>query len=334
MASTIKAISYYLPEKIYSNEDFFQDFPNTKSSSLLKVGVEKRHLAKKNELASDMAFAAAEKLFSEHQIDRNTIDFLIVSILEHDFYGPPSGCFLHGKLGLKKNCGAIDFDLGCSAYVYGLGLADGVMKSMGAKTVLLLTVSALSKKIHENDRSSRFVFGDAASATLLRYSEKEHIGPFVFGTDGEGYEKIIVRDGAARFPLTDNSSEEIKDEFGNISANENLIMDGMGIFLFSIRTVPPMVEELLTKASLTQNDIDLFIFHQPNSFLNETLRKKMGIPETKFVHCMKDFGNTVQNTIPIAIYESQKNGRLQPGMKVVLAGFGSGLSWAATIVQF
>jgi 3-oxoacyl-[acyl-carrier-protein] synthase-3 len=334
MSANIKAISYYLPERIYSNEEYFQEFPETKTANLEKVGVEKRHLAGKNELASDMAFAAAEKLFSEHKIDRNEIDFLIVSILEHDFYAPTSGCFLHGKLGLKKKCGAIDFDLGCSAYVYGLGLADGIMRSMGAKTVLLLTVSVLTKKFHQKDRSSRFVFGDAASATLLTYSEKENMGPFVFGTDGVGYEKIMVRDGAARFPITENSSQEIKDEFGNITAMENLVMDGMGVFLFSIRTVPPMIEELLAKAGLTQNEIDLFIFHQPNVFLNETLRKKMGIPETKFVHCMKDFGNTVQNTIPIAIYESQKSGKLKPGMTVVLAGFGSGLSWAATIVRF
>lgn len=334
MSAAITAISYILPSQVYSNEDYYRDFPEAKTASLEKVGVEKRHIAGKEELASDMAFAAAEKLFAEHQINRKSIDFLLVSILEHDFYAPTSGCYLHGKLGLSKKCGSVDFDLGCSAYVYGLGLADGVMKSMGAKNVLLLTVSVLTKKFHPKDRSARFVFGDAASATLLTASHENSMGPFVFGTDGEGYEKIIVRDGAARFPLTENSSEEIKDEFGNITANENLVMDGMGVFLFSIRTVPPMIEELLSKAALTQNDIDLFIFHQPNVFLNETLRKKMGIPETKFVHCMKDFGNTVQNTIPIAIYEAQKSGKLKAGMTVVLAGFGSGLSWAATIVRF
>ncbi|CAN5245710.1 ketoacyl-ACP synthase III [soil metagenome] len=334
MATRIKSISYYLPAEIYSNEDFYKDFPDAKQANLEKVGVEKRHIAGKTELASDLAITAAEKLFEEHNIDRSIIDFLFVSILEHDFYAPTSGCYIHGKLGLKKKCGVIDFDLGCSAYVYGLGLSDGVMHSMGAKNVLLLTVSVLTKKFHSKDRSSRFVFGDAASATLMTSSETENIGPFVFGTDGSGYEKIIVRDGAARFPLNSTSNAELKDEFGNITTTSNLVMDGMGVFLFSIRTVPPMIEELLTKAGLQQNEIDLFIFHQPNVFLNETLRKKINIPEDKFVHCMKDFGNTVQSTIPIAIYESMKSGKLKPGMKVVLAGFGSGFSWAATIVRF
>jgi 3-oxoacyl-[acyl-carrier-protein] synthase-3 len=334
MASTISAISYYLPEKIYSNENFFHDFPEAKQASMEKIGVKKRHIVAPGQTASDLAFEAAEKLFAEHNIDRSQIDFLLVSILEHDYYTPSTACVLHGKLGLKKQCGALDFDLGCSAYVYGLGLADGVMKSMGAKNVLLLTTSVLTHTFHEKDRSSHFVFGDAGAATLLTVSEKENLGPFVFGTDGSGYEKIIVQDGGARNPLTENSSQEIADEFGNVTSRDTFSMDGLGVFYFSMRTVPSMIEELLGKSGMTMNDIDLFIFHQPNVFLNETLRKKLGIPAEKFVHCMEETGNTVASTIPIAIYESRKNGRLKPGMKVLLAGFGVGLSWSATIARF
>ena len=334
MASQISAISYFLPSRIYSNDDYFNDFPEAKNGSMEKIGVHKRHLVGTGQTASDLAQSAAEKLFQEHQIDPNSIDFLIVSILEHDYYTPSTACVLHGKLGLKKKCGALDFDLGCSAYVYGLGLADGIMKSMGAKNVLFLTTSVLSHTFHPKDRSSHFVFGDAGSATLLTFSESEKIGPFVFGTDGTGFEKIIVRDGGARNPITNNSYQEIKDEFGNITADANFSMDGLGVFYFSMRTVPPMIEELLEKSNLKMENIDLFIFHQPNVFLNETLRKKIKIPEDKFVHCMENTGNTVQATIPIAIYESKLNGRLKPGMTVVLAGFGVGLSWAATIVKF
>ncbi len=299
-----------------------------------KIGVKKRHIVASGQTASDLAQGAAEKLFSEHRINRHDIDFLLVSILEHDYYTPSTACVLHGKLDLKKQCGALDYDLGCSAYVYGLGLADGVMKSMGAKNVLLLTASVLTHTFHPKDRSSHFVFGDAGSATLLTFSEEENLGPFVFGTDGTGYDKIIVRDGGARNPLTENSKKEIVDEYGNVTSAATFTMDGLAVFNFSLRTVPPMIQELLDKSGLTQNDIDLFVFHQPNVFLNETLRKKMGIPETKFVHCMENFGNTVQATIPIALYESKLNGRLKPGMTVLLAGFGVGLSWAATIARF
>lgn len=334
MASTISAISYYLPEAVYSNEAFYSDFPEAAGTSIAKVGVKKRHLVADGQTASDMALLAAEKLFAEHGIDRSTIDFLLLSTLEHDYYAPSTACVLHGKLGLAKSCGAIDYGLGCSAYVYGLGMADGIMKSMGAKKVLLLTTSVLSHKFHPKDRSSRFVFGDAASATLLTLTDGAGIGPFSFGTDGTGFDKIIVPDGGVRNPINADSFTETKDEFGNTTSRAHLNMEGLNIFLFSVRTVPPMISDLLQKANLSPEEIDLYVFHQPNVFLNETLRKKMNIPAEKFVHCMEDFGNTVQATIPIALYESQLNGRLKPGMKVVLAGFGAGLSWAATVVQF
>lgn len=334
MPSTIKAISYYLPEAVYTNADFYADFPEAAGTSIAKVGVQKRHIVAPGQTASDMALLAAEKLFAEHAIDRSSIDFLLLSVLEHDYYTPSTACVLHGKLGLNKNCGAIDYGLGCSAYVYGLGMADGLMKSMGAKNVLLLTTSVLSHTFHPKDRSSRFVFGDAASATLLTQSDTDGIGPFSFGTDGTGYDKIIVQDGGVRNPIGPDSFTDIRDEYGNVTSKGHFNMEGMGVFLFSIRTVPPMIADLLGKAEIAQEEIDLFIFHQPNVFLNETLRKKMGIPTEKFVHCMEDFGNTVQATIPIALYESKLNGRLKPGMKVVLAGFGVGLSWAATLVKF
>lgn len=334
MSASIKAISYYLPGPVYSNDDFFKEFPDSKSANLEKIGIKERRIVGPEQTASDLAFEAAEKLFSEHNIDRSEIDFLIISILEQDYYAPSSACVLHGKLGLKKECGALDFTLACSAYVYGLGLAAGVMHSMGAKNVLFLTTSVLSHKIHPKDKSARFVFGDAASATLLTASPSEKIGPFVYGTDGKGFDKIYIPHGGTQTPVSGTSFTDIKDEFGNVTSNAHLNMDGMGVFLFTIRTVPPMIEELLAKAKLTPNDIDLYIFHQANAFINETLRKKMGIPEEKFVHSMDKTGNTVQATIPIAIYESMRTGRLKPGMKVVLAGFGSGLSWASTIVQF
>lgn len=333
MPSIIQAISYYLPEKVYTNEDFYADFPDAKGSSMNKIGVEKRHLVDPGQTASDLALLAAEKFFEEHKIDRSEIDFLLLSTMEHDYYMPSTACVLHGKLGLKKSCGALDFGLGCSAYVYGLGLADGILRSMGAKNILLLTSSTISLTFHPRDRSSRYIFGDAASASLISFSETGGLGPYVYGTDGKGFDKIIIRDGQARNPAGPDSYNEIKDEYGNITSNGHFNMDGMGVFLFSVRTVPPMIDELLRKANLSPDEIDLYVFHQPNVFLNETLRKKMNIPEEKFVHCMAEYGNTVQATIPIALYESKLNGKLKPGMKVILAGFGVGLSWAATVVQ-
>ncbi|MGL4599315.1 MAG: 3-oxoacyl-ACP synthase III family protein [Bacteroidia bacterium] len=335
MPAQIEAISYYLPDQVYTNEDFYTDFPNTKTASLHKVGVEKRHFITEGQTASDLAVLAAEKLFTEHQIDRSSIDFLLVCIIDHDYYTPQSSAIIHGRLGLKKSCGAIDYNMGCSGYTYGLGLACGILESMKPKNILLLTTSTISTTFHPNDRSSWFVFGDGSAATLLTTDDSTAgIGPFVYGTDGAAFEKIIVRDGGARHAINEDSHILQADEFGNVSSRACLQMDGVGVMLFTLKTVPAMIQELLQKSNLNLSEIDLFVFHQANVFLNETIRKKMQIPEDKFVHCMAHTGNTVASTIPIALYESEKNGRLKRGMKVLVAGFGTGLSWSATIINY
>ncbi|HEU4719245.1 MAG TPA: ketoacyl-ACP synthase III [Bacteroidia bacterium] len=334
MKARISAIEYVLPEKIYTNEDFFSEFPGAKAETLLKTGVRKRHIAGKDEISSDLAFRAAEKLITENNIDRSAIDFLLFNSADIDYYTPATACVLQGRLGLKNSCGAMDILNGCSGYVYSLGIATGIMESMGAKNILLLNSSTLTRFIHPRDRANRFLFGDAAAASLITFSETGAIGPFVYGTDGKSFEKIIIRHGFARHPVTQESLTDREDEYGNVTNDASFYMDGVGIFLFSVRTVPPMINELLQKAGQTMDDVDLFVFHQPNAFLNEMLRKKLNIPEEKFVHCMADFGNTVQSTIPIALKEMQKQGRLREGMNVVMTGFGTGLSWAATLARF
>lgn len=334
MGAKISAISYYLPDKTYTNEDFYREFPASKGTSLEKTGIYKRHIIATDETASDMALKAAERLFSEHQIDPQSIDFLILACIEPDYYTPPTSAVLHGRLGLKPSCGIMEYNHGCSAYVYGLGMADGVLTRMGARRVLFLTTSSLTHTFHPGDKSSRFVFGDAATATLLEHSDSEDIGPYEYGTNGSGFKRIIVEDGKARNALTEASTVETTDDFGNITSRATFRMDGTGVFLFTMKTVPAMVDALLKKSGLDIEDIDYFVFHQPNEFLNEMLRKKIGIPEEKFIHCIRETGNTVQCTIPIALHEMYATGKLKHGTKVVLAGFGVGLSWISTVVRF
>lgn len=334
MSARIAAISYYLPEKVYSNADFFAEFPMSTNSSLEKVGISNRHRVGTKESASDMAFAAAIRLFEEHSINPQSIDFLILANLEPDYYTPSTACVLHGQLNLKKSCGVLDYSHGCSAYIYGLGMAEGVIHSMGAKKVLLLTVSVLSNTFHAKDRSSKYVFGDAASATLITESTTKGLGPYVYGTDGKGFDKIIVEDGYARNPLTPLSTEEVADEYGNVSSRATFRMDGVNVFLFTMRTVPGMIHEILEKSGMSLLEPDYYVFHQPNRFLNETLRKKLGIPEEKFIHDLEHTGNTVQSTIPIALKHLMDQGKITPGTTIVLAGFGVGLSWISTVARF
>lgn len=336
MSAYIKAISYHLPEKVFSNDDFFKIFPSASSQkdNYLRIGVEKRHIVEEQVTASDIGVKAGLALFKEHNIKPEEIDFLLFCALEFDYTFPSSCSIIQAKLGIPKSCGATDYNLGCSGYIYGLGLAKGLVESLGMKNVLLITASTLSKKIHKKDKSSRFIFGDAAAATLISArKDKPGLGSFVLGTDGTHAEKIIIRDGGARTPINENSFLEIEDENGNITSNAHLNMEGTGVFYFGLNTIPSMLKEILEKEKLDIETIDLFIFHQANLFLIRTVCNKLNIPEEKVFNYMANVGNTVASSIPITLYEAMKQGKAKAGQKILLAGFGVGLSWGATIIE-
>jgi 3-oxoacyl-[acyl-carrier-protein] synthase-3 len=330
----IKHISYHLPDKVFSNDDFFSIFPEAlkNSDSFHKIGIKQRHLVSDGELASDLAVKSGRKLFKEHSIDPKSIDFLLFCAQEFDYYTPTTACVIQERLNLPKHCGALDFNLGCSGYTYGLSLAKGLIEGVGLKNVLLLTSSTLSRKVHPKDRSLRFLFGDAACATLISSRETDGIHNFVFGTDGSGSEKIIIKDGGARNAIQDESYHEIIDDFGNITSKMHMDMNGVSVFSFSVKTVPAMIEELFAKNNKQLADIDLFIFHQANLFIIETIRKKMNIPNEKVFNYIELVGNTVASSIPIALCEAIKCGRAKKGSTILLVGFGVGLSWSGTII--
>lgn len=329
----IHSISYYLPHDILTNEKINKDFPEwdiEKISS--KTGINYRHISAPDEFASDMAFSAAEKLFHEHSIDRNEIDFLLLCTQSPDYFLPTTACILQDKLKLKTTVGALDFNLGCSGYVYGLSLAKGLIVSGLAKNVLLITSETYSKFIHPKDKSNKTIFGDAASATLVS-SERGlfEIGDFVFGTDGSGAENLIVKNGGLRNLIKQNA--DIVDEYGNVRNDNNLFMNGSEIFNFTSEAVPLLIESILKKIKLDLKAIDLFIFHQANRYMLNHLRKKIGIPEEKFHISMEHCGNTVSSTIPIAMYEAIASKKVKKNDKILLAGFGVGYSWAACILN-
>lgn len=336
MKAAIEHISYYLPEKKISNQDFFQLFNESVKNidNLLKIGIEERHVVDSNQTASDIAVKAAEKLFLDHSINRTEIDFVLFCAQEFDYYTPTTACVIHDRLKLSKHCGALDFNLGCSGYVYGLSLAKGLIEGVGLKKILLLTSSTLTKTFHPKDKSSHFLFGDGSSATLIigKDGNDSSIGEFVFGTDGNGVNKIIIKDGGGRNALTENSYVEIEDDYGNVTNNASFYMNGISVFVFGLNLVPKMVNEILRKEKKSIQDIDLFIFHQANLFLIEKIRLKLDIPEDKIFNFMKDVGNTVSSSIPIALNEAIKCGAAKKGDVILLAGFGVGLSWAATII--
>jgi 3-oxoacyl-[acyl-carrier-protein] synthase-3 len=262
------------------------------------------------------------------------IDFILFCTQSPDYYLPTSACVMQDRLGIPTTAGALDFNLGCSGYVYGLSLAQGLVETGQAKNVLLITADTYSKFMHAQDKSVRTLFGDAAAATLVSGVEMmtPSVGPFVFGTDGRGSHHLIVEAGGARKPVA--SAEVSWDEHGNPKAEGCLFMNGPEIFAFTQDMVPKAIESMLAKANIKQDDVDLFVFHQANQYMLEFLRRKIGLPRDKFYVCMKHTGNTVSSSIPIALSHALADGALKPGARVMLVGFGVGYSWAAAMVRW
>lgn len=330
MKAFIKAISYYLPEKILTNEDLIKEFPEwTVEKIASKVGVTERHIVAENETASDLAVKAAETLFTEHNIDRSTIDFVLLCTQSPDYYLPTSACLIQDRLGLRTSIGALDYNLGCSGFVYGLSLAKGLIAGNIASNVLLITAETYTKHIHPKDKGNRTIFGDGSAATLVSTQGFAEIGNFSLGTDGKGAENLIVKKGCLRHP---NSINDLKfDENGNPLSSDYLFMNGAEIFNFTSEAVPILVDDVIKKNDLSENNIELYIFHQANKYMMNYLRKLIDIPSQNFYIHLDKVGNTVSSTIPIAIYEAQKEGKLNNN--VLLAGFGVGYSWGGVILK-
>ena len=330
MKAYIKAISYYLPDLVVTNEDLVKEFPEwTVEKVAGKVGVTERHIAAENQTATDLAVSAAEKLLVEHQIDKQTIDFVLLCTQSPDYYLPTSACLIQNRLGLSTNAGALDFNLGCSGFVYGLSLAKGLIAGGIAQNILLITSETYSKHIHPRDKGNRTIFGDAAAATLVSVDGFAEIGDFSLGTDGRGAENLIVKKGGLRQPA--QVDDLTFDENGNPTSSDHLYMNGGEIFNFTSEAVPVLVGQVLEKNKLQQDDISLFVFHQANKYMMNYLRKLIDIEQDKFYYCIEKVGNTVSSTIPIALYEASKEGKLSGN--VLLAGFGVGYSWGATILK-
>lgn len=339
MIAYLNGISYYLPKEILDNIGLSIMHPEWSVEKISeKTGIYERHISGKNELSSDMAISAIEIFFQEHKIKKEEIDFLLFCTQCPDYLLPTTACIIQDKAGLPKSCGALDFNLGCSGYIYGLGLAKGLVESGQAKNVLLITAETYSKLINEKDKSNKTIFGDAATVSLItsepnEISFKASLHKFVYGTDGSGYEHLIVRNSGMR-----SHNEQSEDEFsetGVFVKNDNfLYMNGKEIFQFTAFEIPKLIKKVLEENFIELDNIDMFVFHQANEFMLDFIRKRCLIPEEKFFISIKDVGNTVSSTIPIALRRAIKQNKIKANDKVILAGFGVGLSMGAAMIKF
>jgi len=334
MKAYINNISFYLPEKTLSNVDIEIEHPEWSIEKIAaKTGINNRHIAQQDEFSSDMAVSAANIFFKETNVSKDEIEYLILCTQSPDYILPTTACIIQDRLGLNKSIGSIDVNQGCSGFIYSIGLAKGLIVSGQANKVLVITAETYSKFINKNDKSNKTLFGDGAAVTLVS-NECSGFGAkiedFIYGTDGSGFESLIVKNGGARFRL--EKGIDIIEE-GKFQRNDdNLYMDGRAVFQFTNSVVPDLVNLTLEKNSLSLDEIDKFIFHQANKFMLDKIRTKLKIPQDKFIFNSENIGNTVSSTIPISLRTLCNIDKFESGQKLMIAGFGVGLSYGATVL--
>lgn len=331
MGVKLLGIEYVYPRNKVTNEDLSIEFPDYDFSKFEdKVGIKSRYWVSENETALDLAKKACDRLFNNHSKDN--IDYILYCTQSPEYFLPTTACILQDYLKIDKTVGALDFNLGCSGYVYGLSLAKGLINSGQAKNVLLVTAETYSKYLHPKDKSNKAIFGDAAAATLITYDDKEFFGEFLFGTDGSGFEKLIVKNGCSRTPL-DIDAKEISYGSNNIYTDNHLYMNGPEVFNFTNEVIPNFTIDVLEKNNIQIDKVSQFVFHQANAFMLNFIRKRLKIEPNKFFINLEDGGNTVSCTIPIALKKYALTMEQNKSETIALVGFGVGLSWAGGIIK-
>ena len=335
MRVKIKDISYHLPECVVTNEELHRENPSWDMNIVEeRSGVVTRHIVKENETSLDIAVKACEYLLSRNDDLKGKIDGIIFCTESPDYILPPNSCILHKILDLPEDVLAFDFNLACSGYVYGLALAQGLIFSNMAKNILLVTAETYSKYIHTRDRSSRVLFGDGAAVSWITASDStQGIIDIQCSTSGKNYKKFIIPAGGHRMPLSEETSIANTDKNGNVRTLENIYMDGMGILTFVKLKVPKQVRSILSRNNLTTDQIDLFVFHQASKMVLDALTRSLRLGEEKVYRNVHKVGNTVSASIPIALKNALDDGLASRGSKILISGFGVGLSLGTAIIE-
>jgi 3-oxoacyl-[acyl-carrier-protein] synthase III len=323
----IEHIEYYLPDTIITNNDLVSRFPHLSSEEIYKTtGVKERRHTTSEFIMSDMAIMASNQLLSKLSEYKNKIDALILVGHGFDYKAPVTAAILQHKLGLKNELLALDLPGGCTGYINGLAVAKGLLESHIANTILLVTGDTPSYVIAQDNSELLSIFGDSSTTTLLTKTVRINgLEQFLVGTDGNGFESLLVHSSGGRLPHIISDKSLIHGE---------MTMNGKEIFLFAIRTVPQLIANTLQKNGLHKDDIAYFVFHQANSFMLDVLRRKLKIEKERFFNDIRYTGNTVSSSIPIALKTLIEKNKIKRGDKILLAGFGLGYTWGATVIEY
>jgi 3-oxoacyl-[acyl-carrier-protein] synthase-3 len=319
----IEHIEYYLPDNIITNDDLVHRFPHLNAEEIYRTtGVKERRHTTPEFIMSNMVVQVVENLFSNLPELRNEIDGIILVGHGYDYRAPVTSAIIQYKLKLNNNCIALDVPHGCTGYINGLAISNGLLETGTCNKILLLTGDTPSYVIAKDNSELLSIFSDSASLSIL--TKSSNYCKFVVGTDGSGYQNLMVHSSGSIEPY---NISDTRLKYGE------MVMNGKEIFLFAVRTVPKLIADTLLKNNLNKDDIAYFVFHQANSFMLDVLRRKLKIEKERFFNDITFTGNTVSSSIPIALKTLMEQQKIKRGDKLLLAGFGLGYTWGATVIE-
>ncbi|MFN8285427.1 MAG: ketoacyl-ACP synthase III [Chitinophagales bacterium] len=328
----VSGLAVAVPKCIEDNADFAV-LPEQERDLFIKtVGIRYRRIADKDTTASDLCFAAADKLLNDLKWNRSEVSVLIFISQTPDYLIPNTSSLLQEKLGLPKSCMVFDVNLGCSGYTYGLSIISGLLQNIPGAKGLLLVGDISTATVSQQDKSTAPIFSDAGSATALEFS-LNHTMHFNLQTDGKEYDDIIIPDGGYRNPYSSASSEMVDYGKGIVRSKLHMKLDGLKIFNFALREVAPNINALLGNIKKDKADINYVVFHQANLLMLESVRKKLQIEAEKVPYSLYDYGNTGSATIPLTLLVKLRSELTNAKLNLILCGFGVGLSWGSVYLE-
>ena len=325
-----------LPKKVINNYEYDLDiWPKDEVKKVVdKVGVFERRFANEKTCSSDLCFAAAEKLITDNNIDRSEIDLVVFLSQTPDYRMPATSILLQDRLKLPMSTMAFDISLGCSGFINALSIVYALMGNKGFRKALLLDGETRSKVYSRKDRREAFIFGDAGAAVLIERDEKFGESHFSLNSDGSRGNLIMIPGGGYRnMSSTETLKEKVVDEYGNIRNDEQGYMEGADVFNFVIEEIPKDVKRILDYSNEKFENMDYYVFHQANAFINNYIVKKIKLDKNRIPWTLHKYGNTSSVSIPLTIISELKN-KLDGNHKLMLNAFGVGMAWATAIVPF
>lgn len=337
VTSTIRATSYALPVNVLTQDDLIQRFGEKAVKSISKMsGIRERRVVMPGQCASDLAYDAAHRLIEYLGIERSSIDLLTFASQTPDYRIPATSSVLHGKLGLSEKCCTFDINQACSSFIHSLQVAHSMIVAGTANRALILNSDAISTLINPMDRGLVTLHGDAAAAVLLERSTKESGGIewIETGTDGSKFNHLLVPAGGSRLPCNAETKIEAEDGDGCVRNLEQLFMDGPAVFHFAVYKIPDVIKNMMNKAKLTMDDIDMILLHQANKTMVDLIYRALNVPEEKRFYFVENVGNSSGASLPTLLAHAWREGVIKPGSRTLLCAFGGGLAWGVSIIRW